>query len=100
LVVLMASHGFVWDAFEFEIGACHEIFYPLGLLCLVAACGGGDGAFYQSRTIQKITWPALMSTTPWLQRNAPWFAWLIPAVLNGRAVMTSEDASAGGSVPQ
>jgi hypothetical protein len=100
LVVLMASHGFVWDAFEFEIGACQEIFYPLGLLCLVAACGGGDGAFYQSRTIQKITWPGLVSTTPWLQRNAPWFAWLIPAVVNGRAVMTSEDASVGVSVPQ
>jgi uncharacterized protein YybS (DUF2232 family) len=34
------------------------------------------------------------------QRNAPWFAWLIPAVVNGRAVMTSEDASVGVSVPQ
>jgi hypothetical protein len=61
---------------------------------------GGDGTFYQSRTIQKITWPGLASTTPWLQRNAPWFAWLIPAVVNGRAVMTSEDASVGVSVPQ
>ncbi len=36
----------------------------------------------------------------WLKRNAPWFAWLIPAVVNGRAVMTSEDASVGVSVPQ
>lgn len=61
---------------------------------------GGDGTFYQSRTIQKITWPGLVSTTPWLQRNAPWFAWLIPVVVNGRAVMTSEDASVGVSVPQ
>jgi hypothetical protein len=61
---------------------------------------GGDGTFYQSRTIQKITWPGLVSTTPWLQRNAPWFAWLIPAVVNGRAVMTSEDASVGVGVPQ
>ena len=61
---------------------------------------GGDGTFYQSRTIQKITWPGLVSTTPLLQRNAPWFAWLIPAVVNGRAVMTSEDASVGVSVPQ
>lgn len=61
---------------------------------------GGDGSFYQSRTIQKITWPGLVSTTPLVQRNAPWFAWLIPAVVNGRAVMTSEDASVGVSVPQ
>jgi hypothetical protein len=61
---------------------------------------GGDGTFYQSRTIQKITWPGLVSTTPLLQRNAQWFAWLIPAVVNGRAVMTSEDASVGVSVPQ
>jgi hypothetical protein len=32
--------------------------------------------------MQDLTGPDLVPTTPWPQRNAPWFAWLIPAVLN------------------
>jgi hypothetical protein len=66
----------------------------------VRTYSGVDETFYKSRTIMKITWPGEVCTTPWLQGNAPWFAWLIPAVVNGRAVMTSEDASVGVSVPQ
>jgi hypothetical protein len=32
---------------------------------------GGDGTFYQSRTIQKITWPGLVSTTPCFSAMRP-----------------------------
>jgi hypothetical protein len=66
----------------------------------LSQCNHPGCDIYQSRTFQKITWPDWVSTKAWLQRNAPWFAWLIPAVVNGQAVMTSEDASVGGSVPQ
>ncbi len=66
----------------------------------VLRTSGGDGTFYQSRTIQKVLWPSLTSSVPLLQRQANWFPWLIPATVNGQNVMTSEDASVNVSVPQ
>jgi hypothetical protein len=66
----------------------------------VLRTSGGDGTFYQSRTIQKVLWPSLSSTTPLLERPALWFQWIIPTTVNGQSVIASEDASVNVSVPQ
>ncbi len=66
----------------------------------VLRTSGGDGTFYQSRTIQKVLWPSLTSTTPLLQRPAEWFHWIIPTMINGQSVISSEDAAVNVSVPQ
>jgi hypothetical protein len=61
---------------------------------------GGDGTFYQSRTLQRVAWPALTSSTPLLERPAPWFPWAIPTTVNGQEVIASEDASVNVAVPR
>jgi len=61
---------------------------------------GGDGTFYQSRTVQKVLWPSLTSTTPLLERPAQWFQWIIPTTVNGQSVIASEDASVNVAIPQ
>jgi hypothetical protein len=65
----------------------------------VARSSGGDGTFYQSRVVQKLTWPALTSTVPELRRPAPWTPWLIPTTLNGTQVIASDDASVDLALP-
>ena len=66
----------------------------------VLRTSGGDGTFYQSRTIQKVLWPSLASTTPVRERSAQWFQWIIPTTINGQSVIASEDASVNLVVPQ
>lgn len=61
---------------------------------------GGDGTFYQSRTIQRVMWPSMSSTTPLLERAAQWFQWIIPTTASGQSVIASEDASVNVSIPQ
>jgi len=59
----------------------------------VLRTSGGDGTFYQSRTIQKVLWPSLTSTIPLLERSAQWFQWIIPTTVNGEMVIASDNAS-------
>ena len=66
----------------------------------VLRTSGGDGTFYQSRTVQRVSWPSLSSSVPLQQRPGAWFQWLIPASVNGQSVVASEDAGAGVTVPQ
>ncbi len=66
----------------------------------VLRTSGGDGTFYQSRTIQKVQWPSLTSTIPLLDRPAQWFQWIISTTINGLSVISSEDASVNVSLPQ
>ena len=66
----------------------------------VLRTSGGDGTFYQSQTIQRVSWPSLTSSLPRQQRPAAWFQWLIPASVNGQSVVAAEDAGVGVSVPQ
>lgn len=66
----------------------------------VLRTSGGDGSFYQSRTVQRIQWPSLASTTPLRQRPAAWFPWIIPAVIDGVGYVASEEASVGVRLPQ
>lgn len=66
----------------------------------VLRSSGGDGTFYKSRTIQKVRWPSMASTTPLMERPAQWFQWIIPATVNGVNVIVSEDAAVNVSVPQ
>ena len=44
----------------------------------VLRTSGGDGTFYQSRTVQKVLWPSLLSSLPLHERPAQWFQWIIP----------------------
>lgn len=61
---------------------------------------GGDGTFYQGRTIQRVSWPSLSSTVPLRDRAAQWFPWIIPTMLNGQSVISSDDASVNVAIPQ
>ena len=58
----------------------------------VLRTSGGDGTFYKSRTIQKIEWPNLNSSTPVLDRNLKWIPWIIPSKINGKDVITSDNS--------
>lgn len=64
----------------------------------VLRTSGGDGTFYQSRTVQKVSWPSLASTVPLAQRPAQWFQWMIPTQVNGQKIISSEDGSMGVSI--
>jgi len=66
----------------------------------VVRTSGGDGTFYQSRVIQKVTWPALTSSVVLNNRPAKWIPWLVPAVTNGVSVVASDNAADATSVAQ
>ena len=62
---------------------------------------GGDGTFYQSKVIQKVQYPLTSNTSVVLnQRPARWVPWLIPAVVNGANVITSDNAADAVALPQ
>lgn len=61
---------------------------------------GGDGTFYQSRVVQKVTWASKASSLVYNQRPAQWVPWMIPTIVNGQKVLASEDASMGPSILQ
>ena len=61
---------------------------------------GGNGTYYQSRTIQKIQWPSLASTIQLRERPGQWFPWLIPTALDGVPVVASEDAHVAVRIEQ
>ena len=66
----------------------------------VLRTSGGDGSFYQSKVIQKVTWPGLASSVVLNSRPARWIPWLVPTTQNGVAVVASDNASDSTSVPQ
>jgi hypothetical protein len=66
----------------------------------VLRTSGGDGTFYQSRVVQRVSFPTLNSTVVINQRPMQWIPWLVPAVVGNAAVITSDNASDGISVPQ
>lgn len=61
---------------------------------------GGDGTFYESKVVQKVTWPSLNSSVPLKERPGRWVPWLVPAVVNGTPVVTSDNAIENFSLPQ
>lgn len=66
----------------------------------VVRTSGGDGTFYQSRTVQKVSYPSLTSSVVLQQRPATWIRWLVPATVNGTSVVVSDDGSDNISFPQ
>lgn len=65
----------------------------------VLRTSGGDGTLYQSRTVQKVTWPARASTVLSSQRNAQWIPWLLPVFSGGRYTLTSDVTQQPFTVP-
>ena len=59
----------------------------------VLRTSGGDDPvpFYKGRTIQKVSWPSLNSSTPVMDRNLNWIPWIIPSVIDGKNVITSDN---------
>lgn len=66
----------------------------------VLRTSGGDGTFYQSKVLQKVTWPGLASSVMLNTRPAQWIPWLVPATVNGVSVVASDNLSDSTSVPQ
>lgn len=92
VLAAVANEGVVLDFALTGTGAARTVW--------VLRTSGGDGTFYQSRTVQKVRWSDGASTVPLSQRPAQWFQWLIPATVSGQAVMTTDDASFGVSLAQ
>ena len=66
----------------------------------VARTSGGDGTFYQSKVVQKVSYPAMSSSVVLNQRPARWIPWLIPATAAGVPVVASDNAQDAVSIPQ
>ena len=66
----------------------------------VLRTSGGDGSFYQSRAVQKVTWPGLVSSVVLNRRPAQWIPWLVPTTVNGVPVLASDNVADAISVPQ
>ncbi len=49
----------------------------------VLRTSGGDGTFYQSRTVQKVEWPSLAATVLVTGRPATWIPFIQPVFTNG-----------------
>ncbi len=64
----------------------------------VLRTSGGDGTFYQSRVVQKVSWTTLASSVPLNTRPAQWVPWLIPTTVGGQNAVAGDDAAAGLSV--
>ncbi|MBS0430486.1 MAG: VCBS repeat-containing protein [Proteobacteria bacterium] len=90
-VPAVANEGVVLDFTMTGSGASRSLW--------VVRTSGGDGTFYQSRTVQRVQWPSMASTVPLSQRPAQWFAWGIPTRVNGVNVLASEDASMSVAIP-
>jgi hypothetical protein len=56
---------------------------------------GGDGTFYESRTIQRVDWTTLTYSIPLMDRPARWFPWTIPTKVEGENVISSDDVTVG-----
>lgn len=92
VIPAVANEGVVLDFTITETGGSKNLW--------VLRTSGGDGTFYKSRVIQKISWPSLSSTVVLNQRPAQWFPWLVPVVVNGLPFLVSEDPTIGVSISQ
>jgi hypothetical protein len=62
---------------------------------------GGDGSFYSSRVVQKVTLATLASSVPLNQRPANWIPWIIPTTVGGQPVIASDNTNHGmAPIPQ
>jgi hypothetical protein len=59
----------------------------------VVRTSGGDGTFYQSRTVQRVEWPTLAATVIHSQRGAPWIDFLFPHFSGGRYSLVSDNTT-------
>ena len=66
----------------------------------VLRTSGGGTTTYNSKVLQRVAFPSLTSSIPVNQEPAQWIPWVIPATVNGAAVITSDNAADGVSVPQ
>jgi len=86
------TEGVVLDFVVTGSGSTHALW--------VLRTSGGDGTFYQSRTVQKVQIPSLESALLLHERPAQWFQWIIPTTVDGQSVIASEDASVTVTIPQ
>lgn len=92
VIPAVANEGVVLDFTVTGTGATRTIW--------VLRTSGGDGTFYQSKVVQKVAYPAMTSSVVLNQRPATWAPWLVPAVVNGTAVVASDNAQDSLSVTQ
>lgn len=92
VIPAVANEGVVLDFTVTGAGATRTIW--------VLRTSGGDGTFYQSKVVQKVAYPAMTSSVVLNQRPATWAPWLVPAVVNGAAVVASDNAQDGISLAQ
>jgi len=57
----------------------------------VVRTSGGDGTFYQSRTVQRVLWPSLASTILISARPAPWIDFLVPMFSGSQYQLSSDN---------
>jgi hypothetical protein len=88
----VANQGVVLDFTLTGTGATRTIW--------AVRTSGGDGSFYQSRVVQKISWPSLSSSVPYNEQPAQWIPWIIPVTLGGKAYLTGDLTEPAIQIPQ
>lgn len=80
----VANEGVVLDfvVFDADRDGANEIY--------VLRTSGGDGTFYESRTVQKVLWPSLTSTVLVTERGQPWVPYIVPFFSGGRYTLTTD----------
>jgi hypothetical protein len=91
VVPAIPGQGVVLDATATGSGADRALW--------VLRTSGGGTTFYQGRLMQRVAWPSLASTTPYVGPAVPWTPWVIPATLGGVPSLVSDDAQDGVVVP-
>lgn len=59
----------------------------------VVRTSGGDGTFYESRTVQRVEWPSLSSTVLISERGKRWIDFLFPVFSSGRYSLVSDNTT-------
>lgn len=59
----------------------------------VVRTSGGDGTFYQSRTVQRVAWPSLTSSVLVSDRPAPWIDFLVPIFAGSQYQLSSDNTT-------
>ncbi|HSJ29835.1 MAG TPA: FG-GAP-like repeat-containing protein [Longimicrobiales bacterium] len=65
----------------------------------VVRTSGGDGTFYQSRTVQRVLWPSLASSVLITERPAEWIDFMFPLFTGGQYSLISDNSTRPFSLP-
>jgi FG-GAP-like repeat len=79
----VSNEGVVLDFVATNAGSNRQLW--------ILRTSGGDGTFYQSRTLQRVNLADLSSTVVVNNRPANWVRWILPTIVSGQNTISSEN---------